>query len=822
MSRVWEQDRVPRAACPAVPNMCMYAENTCSKLSVTSARALPLLLVIAVACAAAPAAPPQWWHQDWPYRVRIECEPGEGDVGAVRVTLAGRTTKDGRDLRLIDADGQLRNFELLHHDPRLSTLIQFKVPLGESLKTWLYYGNMQAGPINTLNPQFDAWQETWNAWKEKSNHRQKVLQKRQMHKDELIRLRRRLDRARRAGGETTRLRRRIAKLEQELEALTVTELAPAPNKPAAWYPRRGVLLRVYRKATEVHPKTLTALRRLIRSSSLEGASFCGGISDGFNRFGPSDHYISVYEGYLRIDQPGTYQFCTVSDDGSWVRINDRAVVEWPGGHGWQGAEHGQRHGEIKLKKGVARVQYYHEEGEGAQMAFLGWKPPDAERFRGIPRGRWLAVRTARAVGHQARDRPIIAVPLARVLNTYWVRDSDDRQATLVEFRDRSRSSAGRIVQRRWSLGDGLEAEGAKLKHVYFRTDRPEVTLTVVDARGNTDSVACSPDIFYVDVKARYFSYGSSKQYREAAAGYDVERMDREDLQLYVEFWGYLEEWSEHVRAVEALIRRFPELPAIPQLAASAARGCTQPDAYDPQRAEQFYRIALRGVETALERAEMDLRLAEVVAWGLEDYDRAKELLNAVLAVAEAKARPAFLRLRRRALIGLGDVALLSGQYEEAERFYRQVQNPAKEPVKQAEMLAKTGGYGYTVMDLLARGEFEWAIKTLDRWEDEFPVQKLEGYTFFLRGKVLFVQRPGRLALTYLQLAKRVSPRAVHVPETVWLRANCLLAMERYAEALAEFERIRSDFTQSEFFQQAAEKINVCHSGLAGAAAAGRD
>jgi tetratricopeptide (TPR) repeat protein len=129
------------------------------------------------------------------------------------------------------------------------------------------------------------------------------------------------------------------------------------------------------------------------------------------------------------------------------------------------------------------------------------------------------------------------------------------------------------------------------------------------------------------------------------------------------------------------------------------------------------------------------------------------------------------------------------------------------------MLAKTGGYGYTVDDLLARGEFDWALETLDRWERELPVQKLEGYTFFLRGKVLFVQRPGPLALRYLELAERVSPRAVHVPEAVWLRANCLLEMKRPDEALGLFQRIRSDFTQSDFFEQVDAKIKLCQSEL---------
>jgi hypothetical protein len=102
---------------------------------------------------------------------------------------------------------------------------------------------------------------------------------------------------------------------------------------------------------------------------------------------------------------------------------------------------------------------------------------------------------------------------------------------------------------------------------------------------------------------------------------------------------------------------------------------------------------------------------------------------------------------------------------------------------------------------------------LDLWEDGFPLQKLEGVSFFLRGKVLFVQHPGAVAERYLALAEKVAPHATHVPEAVWLRANCLLAMGRYEQALGLFQRIRTDFTDSEYFQKAQEKIAECEKHL---------
>ena len=87
-----------------------------------------LLLAMATigAAAAAPAAD-AWWNDAWGYRLKLTCKAGEGDV-AVAARAAGRADAGGRrDLRLVDADSAMRPFELIHHDPNHTTLLQFLV-----------------------------------------------------------------------------------------------------------------------------------------------------------------------------------------------------------------------------------------------------------------------------------------------------------------------------------------------------------------------------------------------------------------------------------------------------------------------------------------------------------------------------------------------------------------------------------------------------------------------------------------------------------------------------------------------------------------------
>ncbi|MCK4341856.1 MAG: PKD domain-containing protein [Phycisphaerae bacterium] len=754
----------------------------------------------------------EWWHTDWRYRVRIPCKPGEGDVAFVHIALAGRTTPDGRDLRLVDGNGRPRAFEIIRHDSQLSTLIRFRVPPDTRLTTWLYYGNRDAEPIKTTSPLLAEFRQLWQAWSENAAQRNELLKRRANIEAKVTAMRERLrdaEEAGRTGTPIAEMRAALQELEQELAVLVVPEALPEPKKPTEFKPRRGVLLRVYRKSEPGHPETLRELRHMIKDAALEGAGFRAGVSDGFNPFGTSENYISVYEGYLRIDQPGEYAFCTVSDDGSWVIINKKTVVTWPGGHGIDGAQRGEVNGTIKLRAGVAHVQYFQEEDSGGQMAFLGWRPPGAERFKGIPPDQWLGVRRARAGNYEAHDKPLLAVPHVQTLSTYWIRDTEELQATMVRFTDHGRSSAAEITRREWSFGDGLHGTGREVEHVYFRLGRPEVTLTVTDAAGNHDSVTCAPHLFQTDAVARSRKYGNSDEYFKATCDYDARHMERDDLALYIEFCGNLEQWPQHLRAARAYIARFPTAEDASRVALSAAESCLQPQAYDPRLADELLQRVLREAESNRDRLNLMLRRAHVLAWHLDRPRQAKELYQVLRERAENREGRYFKRLRRAVQLGEADLALVTADYGQAEELYRLVEETAEQRVEQAEKLAKTGGYAYTVEDLLYRGQYKWAREVLDKWEDQFPLQKLEGLTFFLRGKVLFVEHPGELALRYLDLAERVAPRAVHVPEAVWLRANCYLALKRYEDARAELQRITVDFTYTEFLAQALEKLKEC-------------
>ncbi len=94
-------------------------------------------------------------------------------------------------------------------------------------------------------------------------------------------------------------------------------------------------------------------------------------------------YSVEWSGFLVIDEAGTYEFSTLSDDGSELEVADRIVVSNGGLHGPQEAR-----GSIALDAGVHPFKLRYEQAGG---------------------GFTLAVRYARAGG------PLVDIPASRLL-----------------------------------------------------------------------------------------------------------------------------------------------------------------------------------------------------------------------------------------------------------------------------------------------------------------------------------------------------------------------------------------------------------------------
>ena len=94
--------------------------------------------------------------------------------------------------------------------------------------------------------------------------------------------------------------------------------------------------------------------------------------------------------------------------------------------------------------------------------------------------------------------------------------------------------------------------------------------------------------------------------------------------------------NQQIRAVEALIRRFPDSPANPRLAAHAAGACLHREAYDPALADRLLTLAIQGATDRRDRRDWLLRRARLLTWHLDDLKQAASLYRKLYDPARLK------------------------------------------------------------------------------------------------------------------------------------------------------------------------------------------
>ena len=91
-----------------------------------------------------------------------------------------------------------------------------------------------------------------------------------------------------------------------------------------------------------------------------------------------DNFGHVFSGYLSIENPGMYEFRTISDDGSRLFIGSKLVVDNDGLHGKKIVT-----GSIQLKKDRYRLVVEYFERGGQEVLDVSWKGPGFE-WQAIP------------------------------------------------------------------------------------------------------------------------------------------------------------------------------------------------------------------------------------------------------------------------------------------------------------------------------------------------------------------------------------------------------------------------------------------------------
>ncbi len=674
-------------------------------------------------------------------------EPGV-DTAAVRVLCQGLARPDGSDYRVLDAAGKPVPFQLTFHDAGRYSLIAFRAT-DPKQRYFVYFGNPQA---------------------------------------------------------------------PRAAEQVVLDPRPGAGPPkGAWVPRYGLVLQTIQRPAGPNPRTPQDMAKLIAASPFKhGARYQRRIADGHNPFGSSDYYISIYRGWMNIPKAGKYSFCTASNEASFSFLDGKGLVHWPGRHTVDRGIHGEVNADVQLTAGLHYIEYYHEEVVLDQMAFLGWKTATDAAFTGIPQSVYTAPHPAVVTGYETPRGPLLRFEPV-LADSVWPLEDHVGQYTRFRFLPATPLPG---TTYRWQFGDGQTATGAAVEHVYLQSEQPataekppdplfdKVTLTAQGPQG-TATATWPLEVFEIEHVSQEFKEGQPKEYAKLAQGYDRSKLSPEALRELAYLFAEADEPAEGVEVGKEYLRRFSgtrpaaEVARVRRLTADCTIRLGK-DGLDAAIAE--YQAAVVPELPAAEKLDTLARLIRLLGVERGLPDRADAVMGKVEKVwkesrPDADTRAAY----RRALIALGDVQLANHKSADAAELYRRAEALGAFIPSQVRK-ARIGAYPGQIRDFLDGGNYGAALDLVNRWENSFPTDKLNGQTFFWRGKLLDLRGQHAEAVKYLRRSLELSAGAAYESEARWLRAESLEKLGRTQEARQELARLVALGLKDPFSLKARERL----------------
>ena len=679
------------------------------------------LIVAATSTATSALATPQNWHAPgWSHRAVVKVTGGAGggvDVAAVRIIHAGVARTDGADYRIFDESRNAVPYEITFHAPGRETLISFRSPRPAGV-FFVYFGKADAAadPMRAVvDPRPGAG-------------------------------------------------------------------PPDPGPSAGgWIPRAGLVLTTMRRPRDAdNPKTVNELATLMEKSARpDGAGYRSNIRDGYNPFGDSDYFISVYRGWIRLPKTGTYGFCTASNEASFSFLDGATLVHWPGRHTEQRGKYGEKSAQHDLAAGLHYVEYYHEEVLLYQVAFLGYRPPGAGRVDGIPDSLFPQPHSAAVTRYERGGGTRTVMPRAQLTDSVWPNERPAGQ--YARYSLIADSGTDPIDFNGWAFhwdsGDGLSAGGNKVDHVYLAVGDYDVRLTVTAPDGHKVERRWPLTVFPIEHLEGGFKAGNYADYVPIVSAYDHSKLSTPVLAELAHFFNEPGKKGPATDTATALLARSDASDAnrMDALLILAGDAGTQESAWrdsaSPDATERL-RSALDLAADPVNKMLVLARLIRCSGLARADVDAADELYAQSEALVKEHGLRGYLkRAFRHAVIAVGDAHLAAGDPDGAHKHYHAAEALAEPVIPQVVRASRIGAYPERLGQLIDAGKHAEAEAVLQEWYDQFPSDLPRGELLFWMAKLEDVPSNPQRAIRPLNLAVELGRGAPFEAEARWLLAE---------------------------------------------------
>lgn len=539
-------------------------------------------------------------------------------------------------------------------------------------------------------------------------------------------------------------------------------------------------------------------RLLDVSKQIYGRGVVPKIFHGFNPWGPSDNYITIYRGWLWVPKNGRYRIATNSDDSSFVFIDGKLIVAWPGEHS-ASAVYGERNATVELKRGLHRIEYYHEETRGGQACVLGWWRPGDKLVRLVGRDFFPTFLPTKVGRLQKYNANLVAEIYARPLSE--VRLPGGHLIVEVAFRGVCRPDFEN-AQFDWDFGDGQKAKGRKVKHLFLRPGRYRVRLTVKVLRNEAVAFLES----YVGFMFFYRQRPRAKEYCKLLQRYDLKRLDGKSLEAVVALAQTAEDDALLLAALRiGLQKRLFKGRRLFSALRDAAQLIIKNEG-SPEEAQLYLKRLLKEAREPWWKAQAELGLADILFIKRKFKDALKAYLRIVTHYAKESPGCA-----KKAQIRLADVHRILGHYKDAEKAYRRALTMSATFYRN-DPAVRRGRFILEVANLINKGEYNHALRRLDDWEWQLPLDKLTTEFSLLRARALARSNRWRLALLELEgfvnanNAPDCEKNANCLPETMLALAKVEMKLGMRDKSIATLKKILENHKKAKTVCDEAQRL----------------
>ncbi len=517
-----------------------------------------------------------------------------------------------------------------------------------------------------------------------------------------------------------------------------------------WLPKGGLLLESF-KYSGGSLGNANSLKRTVERAKDKpiGKAYINAIFIPGNLFSDDKRTCNKYSGWLVCKRSGEYEFVISTIDGSALFIDGELVVAWPGRHWWVGDI--RHRGKITLKAGMHRFEFYHVNFSGKAGAVVGWKTPASGAIRILDSKAFLPIVRGYLKSLQIKGKTSVADFVYRRRRFALMEKSGLYEYEFIAvdpFSVRKGKAGGGFT---WQFGDGQVGLGNPITHIFLHEGIYPVTLERrLFGRTSiiTNRIFVGPN--RADFRARPVRLRS---FEKTIAGYDFSSMSLKEIEYAMEYFLTIGNTDLAIKAGREKIMSAGkidknEVKKFSKIVNNVSKLLVQKGQY-LDSAELLIKSADK-IKDQKKRKEMLIKVCYVYINYLGNATEADKILKQIPLTDKIKDE-----IDRSVVMIYGDLARVKGNRDEAEKYYKMITKIGK------DYYLKTGAYTSAIEDYLRRREFEKAEELIEKWEWEYPIDKIDGYVVYLRYKLYKLKGQKDQAALIAKITHKIAPFSVY-------------------------------------------------------------